>query len=239
MLSSKSTPSLTRKNLRESSTIGSDNLSAEECLSRLQWNSSDLPRKRLFTAFSLLSFSHSSSSLSNKGTCKGFFRFSTCKYGEHCKYSHSFEILSESCEEVIEHNRLQQGLVDTERSNAVVIIRVCSYEKWIEMIKCGLVDPTLLIFIEISQKKDDEIFLGSSESLPIQDLTLPLKQREFVLWSRYGGGLELWESAIEKAGLQTTKVFHQSKETIITSSIRVEQDSLADKAHMNKAHMLI
>jgi hypothetical protein len=198
----------TRKILRDSSAIGSDNLTADECLSRLQWNSSHLPRNRLLCGISLLSSpvdssssSSSSSSTSLRGTCRGFVRFSTCKYGDQCRYSHSFGMLSASCNEVLEHHRLEGSQFGDEKANAVSIIKTCSYEKWLELASSGLVDPLMLIFVEISATSNQRQYVEDREREEDKDTyqlsSVPIKERPAVLWSVYSSGSQLWTKAEE------------------------------------------
>src|SRR5687768_14905140 len=73
---------LTKRELRENLPIGSDGLTSLDALERLRWDSSIAPRRtRVIVGVQLLS-------KVSRGTCRGFSRLGTCKYGEGCRYEH-------------------------------------------------------------------------------------------------------------------------------------------------------
>jgi hypothetical protein len=100
-------------------------------------------------------------------------------------------MLSESCEEVMEHARLQGSEAGDERTNAVTIVRTCSYDKWRELSSSGLVDPLMLIFVEMSTSSLID--------------TVPIKQRPAVLWSIYSQD-HLWAKATERQHMDENMV---------------------------------
>ena len=141
---------LTRRELRDVLATGSDGITALEALQRLRWDSStraSLESRRVMVGLLL-------STLVSTGTCRGFVRFGSCKYGASCRYEHAFWPLSRN--DLAAH-RAAQG-----QASAVTVVRLSDPASVERMRAEGEVNVAQVVHIEA----DGALVAWESEGAP-------------------------------------------------------------------------
>lgn len=177
MASPRPQPQLTRKQLRENSTVGSDGMTSIEALNRLKWDNSGGSNPDAVTAFVSLQ------SVTAIGTCRGFVRFGDCKYGALCRYEHKYLPLQPND---IDSHLLATGNVDA----PVYVVRTMHVDEYKRLESAGLVDPTMLIHLDID--KDDKNTTASASGGIGDSGSAASQQLSRRLWSVYGKDKQYW-----------------------------------------------